>query len=334
MAHYLAEGSLLKGNILVDVSVIIPAFNAAQTIAASVASVVAAKADYQIEILVVDDASSDDTWAFLQAMSVQYPQLKPLKNNRRKGPSGARNTGLDNATGNYIAFLDADDVWYEDHLYLGLAFLQNHPEQHAIIFDQDIVDAESGEKLSTWITEKKIIRQLRQLPLTESEFALNDNIALALLNESFLHLQTLIVKSAAIANIRFDENVFRSEDVDFGIHLHLAGCKFAYSTVATGIYYRNSTSLTAHSYENDIKTVNDRLRLLDKYRNHPDTYHIADATLKSMMCERLVKIAYPLRKVGQRKSALNAILRSFSYGFSARQCGELVKVLLSFVAKV
>lgn len=316
-----------------DVSVIIPAFNAAHTIAASVASVLAAKADYQIEILVVDDASSDDTWSCLQVLSAQHPELKPLKNNRRKGPSGARNTGLDAATGQYIAFLDADDVWYKNHLYLALDFLQKHSEQDAIIFDQDIVDAESGKTLSTWIAEKKIIRQLHQRPLTASEFALDDNIALALLNESFLHLQTLVVNSSAVSRIRFDEDVFRSEDVDFGIHLHLTGCKFAYSTVATGIYYRNSASLTAKSYENDIKTASDRLILLQKYRSQPDLYQVPDVTLKAMICERLIKIAYPQRKIGQKKLALNSIVQSFSYCFSWRQCSELAKVLLSLTTK-
>jgi len=317
----------------VDVSVIIPAYNAAQTIAASVASVLAAKAEYQIEILVVDDASSDETWACLQSLAAQHPELKPLKNARRKGPSGARNTGLDAATGQYIAFLDADDVWYENHLRLGLAFLQKYPEQHAIIFDQDILDADTGKNLSTWITEKKIIRQLRQQPLTANEFSLDDNIALALLNESFLHLQTLVVKASAVSRIRFDEDVFRSEDVDFGIHLHLAGCKFAYSTIATGIYYRNSASLTAKSYENDIKTASDRLILLQKYRQRPDVYPVPEATLKAMICERLVKIAYPQRKIGQKKLALNSIIQSFSYCFSWRQCSELAKVLLSLATK-
>jgi glycosyltransferase involved in cell wall biosynthesis len=316
-----------------DVSIIIPAYNAAQTIAASVASVLAAKAGYQIEILVVDDASNDDTWARLLDLSAQYPELKPLKNNRRKGPSGARNTGLDVATGKYIAFLDADDVWYDNHLRLGVEFLQRFPEQDAILFDQDILDAESGKKLSTWITEKNIIRQIKQRALSADAFAFDDNIALALLNESFLHLQTLVVKSSAVGRLRFDEDVFRSEDVDFGIHLYLSGCHFAYSTVATGIYYRNPASLTAKGYENDIKTASDRLLLLQKYRSKPELYKVPDKILKPMICERLLKMAYPRRKLGQKKLALQTVTRSFAYGISSRQFGELIKVLISFATK-
>lgn len=316
-----------------DVSVIIPAFNAAQTISASVASVLAAKSGYQIEVLVIDDASTDETWACLQGLAAQYPELKPLKNQRCKGPSGARNTGLDTAVGNYIAFLDADDVWYPKHLQLGIKFLQEQPAVDAIIFDQDILDTESGQKLSTWVTEKKIIRQLQQQPLGLTEFAFHDDLALGLLNESFLHLQTLLVKRSAVGGIRFDENVFRSEDVDFGIHLHLAGCKFAYSTIATGIYYRNATSLTAKSYENDIKTARDRILLLHKYRASPEVYKFSDQMLRAMICERLIKIAYPQRKIGQKSSSVRTVLQSFSYDFSLRQCSELVKCLVSLATK-
>lgn len=315
-----------------DVSVIIPAYNAAQTIAASVASVIAAKGEFQIEILVVDDASSDATWACLQSLSAQYPELKPLKNNRRKGPSGARNTGLDAASGQYIAFLDADDVWYENHLRLGLGFLQRHAERDAIIFDQDIFDAKTGQKISTWITEKQIIHTMKQSPLSATEFALDDNIAVSLLNESFLHLQTLIVKRSAIQAIRFEENVFRAEDLDFGVQMYLRNCAFAYSTVTTGIYYRNSDSLTAKNYENDIKTARDMMFILRKYLHSPETYAVPAGLLKAMMRERLLRIAYPQRKTGKKYEALKSVCRSFNYGFSLRQCKELIKVVVSFAA--
>jgi glycosyltransferase involved in cell wall biosynthesis len=317
----------------VDVSVIIPAFNAEQTIAASVASILAARAEYQIEILVVDDASTDNTWACLQSLAAQFPEVKPLKNLRRKGPSGARNTGLDAARGSYIAFLDADDIWYSNHLQLGIGFLQSQPKIDAIIFDQDILDADSGQQLSTWVTEKKVIRQLHQQALGATEFVFEDNLALALLNESFLHLQTLLTKRSAIGDIRFDEDVFRSEDVDFGIHLYLAGCRFAYSTVATGIYYRNNSSLTAKSYENDIKTACDRIHLLHKYRELPAVYRFPDKMLRAMICERLMKIAYPQRKLGQKSSAFKTVLRSFGYQISWRQCIELAKALAALATK-
>lgn len=315
-----------------DVSVIIPAYNAAQTIVASVASVLAAKADYQIEILVVDDASSDDTWACLQSLSAQHPELKPLKNARRKGPSGARNTGLDAATGHYIAFLDADDVWYENHLRLGLAFLQKHPEQHAIIFDQDIYDAITAQKISSWITEKKIFQTMQQYPLGDAAFALDDNIAASLLNESFLHLQTLVVRRSAIQGIRFEENVFRAEDLDFGVQMYLQNCKFAYSTVTTGIYYRNSDSLTAKTYENDIKTAGDMMFILRKYLQAPESYKVPVGLLRIMVKERLLRIAYAQRKTGKKYEAFKSVCHSFNYGFSLRQCKEILKTVASFAA--
>ncbi len=312
-----------------DVSVIIPAFNAAKTIAASVESILAAKADYQIEILVIDDASSDSTWECLQAIAAQHSEIKPLKNHRRKGPSGARNTGLDAAVGNIITFLDADDVWYPNHLRLGVNLLQAQSTIDAIIFDQDIINADTGIKTSTWVTEKKILHSMQQRAISATEFELNDNIALALLNESFLHLQTLVVRRRVVEHIRFEENVFRSEDLDFGVQMYLQNIKFCYSKLITGIYYRNNESLTAKSYENDIKSAHDRLFILNKYLAAPEVYKVPASLLKQMIKERLLKIAYPLRKTGKKREAFQSVCASFSYGVSIRQIIELIKVIVS-----
>lgn len=312
-----------------DVSVIIPAYNAAKTIAASIESVLAAKADYQIEVLVIDDASSDGTWDCLQALAAKHPELKPIKNRRRKGPSGARNTGLDAAEGRVIAFLDADDIWYPNHLENGVVFLQVQPTIDAIIYDQDIIEASSGKKISTWVTEKKILHTMRQRAITNTEYALEDNIAVALLNESFLHLQTLLVRRWVVENIRFEENVFRAEDLDFGVQMYLQNCKFCYSKLITGIYYRNNQSLTAKNFENDIKTGFDMIFILRKYISTPKTYNIPVALLKKMIKERLLRVAYPQRKTGKKREALRSVCASFAYGVSLRQVIEILKIMVS-----
>ena len=89
------------------VSVIIPAYNAMGTIAASVESVL--KQDLSdLEIIVVDDGSTDDTFGRVSA--IDDPRVRVLRQ-RNGGVAKARNTGIRAASGRYVAFLDADDLW-------------------------------------------------------------------------------------------------------------------------------------------------------------------------------------------------------------------------------
>jgi glycosyltransferase involved in cell wall biosynthesis len=91
------------------VSVIIPCYNVEQYIAACLRSVVGQDVVLN-EIICVDDGSSDGTVAVIRALQADYPGRITLLETRHGGASAARNTGLAMATGQYIQFLDADDV--------------------------------------------------------------------------------------------------------------------------------------------------------------------------------------------------------------------------------
>ena len=84
------------------ISVIIPAYNAEIFVADAINSVLAQKYNQEAEIIVVDDSSSDNTRAVVTAIAEHSPQIKLFSNERKKGPSGARNTGLLKAGGEYF----------------------------------------------------------------------------------------------------------------------------------------------------------------------------------------------------------------------------------------
>ncbi len=94
-------------------SVIIPAYNAANTIARTIRSVLA-QTYAPLEIIVVDDASSDDTVKIVENEFAATVRI--IKNKENKGSSVSRNLAMDIAAGNYIAFVDADDYWHKDKL--------------------------------------------------------------------------------------------------------------------------------------------------------------------------------------------------------------------------
>lgn len=106
------------------VTVIIPCFNAAPTIAMALASV-RAQTYRPIEIIAVDDKSRDDTIAVLRRLA--QDDLRIIECAENGGAAAARNRAIAVANGTYLAFLDADDSWAEDKLTRQIALLEAHP---------------------------------------------------------------------------------------------------------------------------------------------------------------------------------------------------------------
>ncbi len=104
------------------ISVVIPAYNAGQRLRTAIESVLAQ--DFQAsEILVVDDGSKDNT----TEIANEYPQVTCIRQ-ENSGASAARNRGIREAHGDWIAFLDADDYWYPNRLADAAEIIQANPK--------------------------------------------------------------------------------------------------------------------------------------------------------------------------------------------------------------
>lgn len=90
------------------ISVVIPVYNRARLVREAIDSVLAVARELPLEIVVVDDASTDDTWSAVAAYN--DPRVRPLRLDRNGGQSAARNHGLDAARGEFMKFLDSDDL--------------------------------------------------------------------------------------------------------------------------------------------------------------------------------------------------------------------------------
>lgn len=115
------------------VSVVIPAYNAALLIERCVQTVLAQTGEFHIEVIVVDDGSSDKTLPLVRTMGDDRINVISQDNH---GPAAARNVGLVKATGNYIAFLDADDYWMPGFLQRTVGFLDTQDEAIAVSVGQ------------------------------------------------------------------------------------------------------------------------------------------------------------------------------------------------------
>ena len=131
------------------VSVIIPTYNRAAWVQEAAASVLAQTfRDY--ELLVVDDGSTDAT---LEALVSLGGRLKVLRQEQRLGVSAARNLGAAAAWGDWLAFLDSDDLWLPDKLARQVDYLRSHP--HLVICQTEEIWIRNGVRVNPPQTHRK-----------------------------------------------------------------------------------------------------------------------------------------------------------------------------------
>lgn len=106
------------------VSVIIPTYNRAKLLTRALASV-REQTLKPHEVIVVDDGSQDDTSEVIDALAIDWPELKYVRQ-KNAGPGAARNNGIDIANSEYIAFLDSDDQWYPNNLEMQVGYLEKN----------------------------------------------------------------------------------------------------------------------------------------------------------------------------------------------------------------
>jgi len=109
------------------ISVIIPTFNSADFIEESVHSV-SMQTYPEIELIIVDDGSTDATIELLDRMPGNFNCIRQ----ENKGTGAARNTGVLNSSGDYLAFLDADDIWLENKLELQMDVFDLVPDTDVV----------------------------------------------------------------------------------------------------------------------------------------------------------------------------------------------------------
>ena len=110
------------GNQNLDCSVVIPMYNAEKFVELAVRSVMNQTVK-NIEIICVDDCSTDKTYQIVENLKKEDARIVLIKNETNSKVSATRNHGVQNAKSNWVAFLDSDDMWKENHLELLLALI-------------------------------------------------------------------------------------------------------------------------------------------------------------------------------------------------------------------
>ena len=212
------------------VSVIVPAFNAARTIGRALSSVGAQTHD-AFEVIVIDDKSTDETLAVLNAWT-DFP-ITVVALEKNAGPAQARNAGLAAATGKYVAFLDADDEWLPEKTMLQAAALQNNPEATLVVCDAACID-ESG---------KTVAREFADAPPIQGADAWR-----TLLRYSFIATPCVMVRRALFDKVgMFDTSLSVAEDQDMWIRLALAGPVLVIDRPLVRIHVATASYMRTHA---------------------------------------------------------------------------------------
>lgn len=182
------------------VSTIIPAFNCEKYIKETVESVFS-QTHKDIELIVVDDCSTDDTGKILKAFG---PRVICVRQEKNAGPTIARNRGIEMAKGKYVAFLDHDDIWAPTKLEKQIGLLEGDPDVALVYSDSFSLNA-SDSKTGT------LFRAVRP----ERGFVFE-----SLLFNHFIATSSVVIRKKVFDEIgKFNERYFISQDFDLYLRI-------------------------------------------------------------------------------------------------------------------
>lgn len=299
---------------LKKVSVIIPTYNRAKFIPNAVTSIKNQNYD-NVEIIIVDDGSNDNTQTVVNSLMKEIPNVYYCHNKRSKGPSGARNTGLLKASGDYLSFLDSDDIWLNNHLSEGLKVLDQNPTIDVLFGNFSIFSLNYDRHLFDWFDQKKILHTLKSIQLSPTLKMLDDNLFKALIQENFFHLGSSIIRMSMIKGILFDESIMYSEDRDFAINLFKkSNASFAYREDPVFIAYMHDSNLcNIGDNRNRQEVAETHVYLFRKYFKIYDLSIHEKRILSKLLAKKFSFLSYLYGKNKEYQNALSCIHKSLKY---------------------
>jgi glycosyltransferase involved in cell wall biosynthesis len=239
------------------VSVIIPTYNRESTIVRSVNSVL--QQTYKnIEVIIVDDGSSDNTINVLN--DIKDERLKVIQCKENQGVSKARNIGIMAAAGTYIAFQDSDDEWLPDKLEKQVHIIENSDADVGVVYSSFLKIKDDKEK---------------QLIPGTKKLKLDGDILRSLSRGNVVGSPTMLIRKEVFDSVgMFDEKLIQVEDWDFVLRVS-EKYKFRFIKAPLVISYWSKNSVSSdkmlQGLENEKYLLEKNAHLLHckrGYRSH------------------------------------------------------------------
>ena len=230
------------------VSIIIPVYNGETYIAEAVES--ALVQDYPSkEVIVVNDGSTDGTMEVLR----QFGGSIRVVDQANGGPPRARNAGLAAARGEYVAFLDADDVWLQGKLAAQVAHMEGHPDVGTCYITWTVWPADADGVF------RRPPAAQQPLGATQVNTAMSGWIYSRLLFDSELLTSTVLIRTSVLRRVgEFDQALWNGDDYDFWLRLSQAAQISRLEPA--GVLYR----VVQGSVSRRARPVNDELVVIER----------------------------------------------------------------------
>jgi glycosyltransferase involved in cell wall biosynthesis len=273
------------------VSVVIPTYNRAGCIGRALESVLA-QSHADLEVIVVDDGSTDDTARIVGEYADADRRVRWVACNRRTGAQAARNAGVRAAQGDWIAFLDSDDEWLPDSLRLRLGLAMERG-LHVVHSDCYVSDPGSAE-LRRW-----------ELPAFEGR------AYGPLLQRSGTTFPSLLISRDAVSRIGgLDETIQSFQEWDTAIRL-AKHYEFGFVAEPTFVYHRGVADSLSHDARREATGYEQVLTkhrwailthcgpraVASHYRTAASLYRKADDELAARRCLTMAAVFSPFSVV-------------------------------------
>lgn len=287
------------------VSVVLPAHNSAATIDRALQSALAQ--DYRpLEIIVVDDCSQDNTADIV----LQYSNLpvKLIKLSTHSGASGARNAGIMAATGDLVAFLDADDEWLPSKISRQMQLIEGNTQYSFVFCSADMYSED----------HKNLGDLYRGYQPTAGEDTWK-----ALLVSNFVATPSVLVWRHHLVDLGgFDKSLKIGEDQDMWIRLALRGPAAFIADPLVRVYVRPN-SLSSGGFRDQVVYT---MPMIERHIAM-QADRLSRAEIRTILGERLRRIGWTAYSSGAYREGASLIFRSIRLGH--RPAGNLLFLLMS-----
>jgi glycosyltransferase involved in cell wall biosynthesis len=225
-----------------SVTTIIPTYNRGQLVCEALESVFAQSRPVD-EIIVVDDGSTDNTPELLRRYGNRIRYIEQPNS----GAGAARNRGIKEAKGDYIAFLDSDDIWVKEKTKIQMDFFSRHPHLEFVF----------GDMANFTPTNDNEVPEIKS-PEVHNYFTAHstnlERILDCLITESVIPTPTVVFERACVSRIGFfDEKLKIAEDLDYWLRAART-CRFGFVNTVLAKRRRHDDNLI-----NDWVTMNEAL---------------------------------------------------------------------------
>ena len=296
-------------------SVIMPCFNHARFVVES-AKAILDQSFPDLELIIVDDCSADSSWQVIQDIAEKDSRVKAIRHSQNQGASKSRNDGLRAATGDFIGFCDADDIWEKHKLKLQIELLQKDPSYDVTYCDSIIID-ENGVPSG--------VRFNQMFPLPDPASGL---LFQSLLLTNFVNMQSVLMRKECISRVGyFDEKVKWVEDWWYWVQLAKRH-RFLYWSEPLAryrVHTRSTNRVQARGYNiNRFKVFN---KILMTYPDLPAAYRMEIGFKMAVeLCE--------LRKYSAgRRMLWKAFRNSLTHVKALPLCGKSLRRLLMYAGR-